>query len=401
MGRWTVSLACWLLLLVLWGYSVQADSSWTVAKNSVNKNNNNNNNNIPQQWTVQELPKRQFQASRHLRLSTSGDEGASEAWHEMELGPDQVLVKVEAFAIDAFLRTLLEPDSFHWSLQVGEPMRASGYGTVLKAGSNQAYKVGSRVIGMLPVANVAVVDKSPFLRNMRSIPGIRPSLYLGLLGTSGLSAYVGIFLASPQPPRKGETVVISAAAGGVGTCAAQMARLTGARVVGIAGGAHKVDFLLNELGLDAAIDYKHPTKSLDEQLEEACPDGVDFFLDNVGGETLDVLLNRINQGARVVICGAISRYDTGSMYSKPQGPRNYLKLAERSATMSGFVVSHYLGSFKNMLAAISYILWHYTRGNLKSFEHVEKGIECFGPSLEKLLNGKHMGRLLVDVTGDL
>lgn len=351
-----------------------------------------------QKWSVVRLPKQKFQASRHLKMS---EEKAPDELDSIELTPNQVLVHVEAFSIDAFLRTLLDEGSFHYSLKVGDTMRAAGYGTVVRAGSNQAYKVGSRVAGVLPVTNLAVVEKSPFLLSMAPFPGVPPSLYLGLLGNSGLSAYIGIFLAATKPPQKGETVVISAAAGGVGTCAAQMAKLTGARVVGIAGGPDKTDFLLRELGLDAAVDYKHPTQSLEEQLAGACPDGVDFFLDNVGGATLDAVLDKINQGARVVICGAISQYDTGKLYSNPQGPKNYLKLAERSATMSGFVLGHFLSSPKNLIAATAYILWHYFRGNLKSFVQVERGLDSFGASLEKLLNGKNTGRLLVDVTGNL
>ena len=213
---------------------------------------------------------------------------------------------------------------------------------------------------------------------------------------------MGIFVAPKHPPQKGETVVISAAAGGVGTCAVQMAKRTGAttRVVGIAGGPDKVAFLLNHVGVDAAVDYKDKTMTLEEQLAKACPNGIDFFLDNVGGSTLDAVLNQINRGARIVICGAISQYDTGKLYSNPQGPNNYLKLAERSATMSGFALNHYLESPRIMMAATSFILWNYWRGHLKSFAQVEKGIDTFGPALEKLLNGENTGRLIVDIKGD-
>ena len=129
--------------------------------------------------------------------------------------------------------------------------------------------------------------------------------------------------------------------------------------------------------------------------------GVDFFLDNVGGPILDAVLERINPGARIVICGAISQYDTGTLSSNPQGPKNYLKLAERSATMSGFVVGQYMNSRTTLWRATVWILWHYYRGNLKSYVQIEKGIESFGPALEKLLNGKNTGRLIVDVTGNL
>ena len=123
-----------------------------------------------------------------------------------------------------------------------------------------------------------------------------------------------------------------------------MAKRTGARVVGIAGGPDKVDFLLNQVGVDAAVDYKDTTMTLEEQLALACPNGIDFFFDNVGGSTLDAVLTHINVGARIVICGAISQYDTGTLYSHPRGPTNYLKLAERSATMSGFALGHYLSN---------------------------------------------------------
>ncbi len=350
-----------------------------------------------QHWSVIQLPKGRFRSSRHLQLN---QEESSSSLDAIPLDPDQVLVRVEAFSIDAFLRTLLENDSFHYSLKVGDTMRASGYGTVLRTGSNNSYKVGSRILGMLPVKNLAVVKKSPSLLPMAPIPGVKPSLHLDLLGTSGLSAYVGIFKVC-TPPRKGETVVISAAAGGVGTVACQMAKLTGARVVGIAGGTEKANFLLREVGIDAAVDYKHPSRSLAEQLSEACPNGVDFFLDNVGGDTLDIVLDKINHGARIVICGAISQYDTGNLYRSPQAPQKYLKLAEQSATMSGFVVSHYLSSLKMVVSAVSYILWNYFRGKLKSFVQVEQGIESFGPALESLLNGKNIGRLVVDVTGEI
>lgn len=353
------------------------------------------------------MPQGKFQASQHLELlqeelpvvdSTTKEESGATGLDAIVLGPDQVLLRVEAFAIDAFLRTLLYEGSFHYSLKVGETMRASGYATVVRTGSHQAYPLGSKVVGLLPVKTFAVVDKSPFLSVVTPLPGVTPRIRLDLLGISGLSAYVGIFLVA-RPPRKGETCVISAAAGGVGTVACQMAKQNGARVVGIAGGPDKTRFLVDQVGIDAAIDYKHPTLSIQDQLVEACPNGIDFFLDNVGGDILDVVLENINTNARIVICGAISQYDTGTLYSSPRGPQQYLKLAEKNASMAGFTLGHYFQSSWNSLRAVIYILWHYWRGNLKSFVQVEKGIESFGLALEKLLSGKNTGRLMVDVTG--
>jgi NADPH-dependent curcumin reductase len=218
-----------------------------------------------------------------------------------------------------------------------------GYGTVVRVGSDShttttqgTFKVGSRVMGMMPVTTFAVLEQSSSssstmstVQSLPSLPGISPSRCLDVLGISGLSAYMGIFVASTRPPTKGDTVVVSAAAGGVGTLAVQMAKRTGARVVGIAGGPDKVDFLLNQVGVDAVVDYKDTTMTLEEQLTLACPNGIDFFFDNVGGSTLDAVLTHINVGARIVICRAISQYDTGTLYSDPRGPTNYLKLAER------------------------------------------------------------------------
>jgi NADPH-dependent curcumin reductase CurA len=321
----------------------------------------------------------------------------------LTLEPDEVAVQTEAFSVDAFVRTMLIPDAFHGNTEPGQCLVANGYGTVVKAGSNEAYKVGSRVQGMMEVATIAKVSKSPMVMASPSLPGVKPSLSLGFFGLSGLSAYFGVFHTAPKGPCKGETAVISAAAGAVGSIAAQMCKLAGARVVGIAGGPEKKKFLLEELGLDGAVDYKDSTKPLAEQLKEQCPDGIDFFFDNVGGETLVEVLDQINQGSRIVICGAISQYDTGNMYKKggTEGPSNYIKLAETSSSMSGLMVGHFLASPLNLARSVSYLMWHYHRGNLKPYEHIEVGLESFGKSMEMMFSGGHTGRLVVDVTGDL
>jgi NADPH-dependent curcumin reductase CurA len=251
------------------------------------------------------------------------------------------------FSVDAFVRTMLSPR--HGSTKPGSVIWGVGYGTVVKAGKNRVYKVGSRVSGVMQVATLAFATKSLMVQPMLVLPGVKPSLTLGLMGNSGLAAYFGMFFAPVKGPRKGETVVVSAAAGSVGSIAEQMAKLSGARVVGIVRGSVKKHFLLEELKLNAAIDYKDSKNTLDEQLDEACPDGIDFLFDDVGGETLDAVLERINTAARIVIYRAISRYDTGTMYEKDgvRGPSNYVKLAERNASMSGFTVAYFV-SFPRM-----------------------------------------------------
>ena len=189
---------------------------------------------------------------------------------------------------------------------------------------------------------------------------------------------------------------MSAAAGAVGCVAAQMAKLSGARVIGVAGGEMKKKFLLETLKLDAAVDYKCKEKTLGEQLDETCPNGIDFFFDNVGGDVLDEVLQRINLYSRISICGAVSHYNSGRINTKSQiqGPSHYIKLAEKSSSMSGYNMIHHSSSF---LKAIAYLLWHYYRGNIDCPQHVEKGIESFGKSIELMFEGGHCGRLIVDL----
>ncbi len=229
-----------------------------------------------------------------------------------------------------------------------------------------------------------------------TLPGTDPSASLGMLGISGIAAYIGMFVSPSKIPQKGETVVVSAAAGAVGCIAAQMAKLCGARVVGVAGGSKKQQYLLNELKLDGAVDYKSTDKTMGEQLDEACPDGIDFFFDNVGGDILDEVLQRINLHSRIVICGAASQYDSGNINNKSSivGPSHYVKLAETSSSMSGYNMMHYPKSF---IKAAVYLHYHYYRGNIVCPEHTEEGIESFASSLEKLFSGGHIGRLIVNV----
>jgi len=203
-------------------------------------------------------------------------------------------------------------------------------------------------------------------------------------------------VAVAKPPRKGDVVVVSAAAGGVGSLAAQIAKARGATVIGIAGGPRKQEYLLNDLHLDGAVDYKSQEASVEEQLDRLAPQGIDFFFDNVGGATLDAALARIRPKGRVVICGAISQYD-GSHVNKGtvEGPKEYLKLAERGATMKGYNVMQYMpGQLPAFLCQMLPMGW---RGKLKMHEHWETGLERFPSAIELMYNGGHVGKLLVKV----
>jgi NADPH-dependent curcumin reductase CurA len=216
-----------------------------------------------------------------------------------------------------------DTDNYHGAAGIKPPIPALDYGKVIKG--NGQFKEGAAVTGLLGAAIYVVVGSEGLSPHM-SLPRARPTASLGMLVISGIAAYVGMFVSPSKCPQKGETVVVSAAAGAVGCTAAQMAKLCGARVVGVAGGAKKNKFLLEELKLDAAVDYKDEKKTLGEQLDEACPDGIDFFFDNVGGDLLDEVLQRINIHSRTVICGAISQYDSGNINNKSEikGPSHYI-----------------------------------------------------------------------------
>ena len=203
----------------------------------------------------------------------------------------------------------------------------------------------------------------------------------------GMTAYFGL-LESGQP-KAGETVVVSGAAGAVGATVGQVARIKGCRTVGIAGGAAKCDYVVNELGFDACIDYK--SGSVKDGLREHCPQGVDVYFDNVGGEILDTVLTRINRKARIVICGAISQYNNTTPI---KGPANYLSLLVNRARMEGIVVFDYADRYH--LGVQEMAQWM-REGKLKSKEDIVDGLETFPESLLKLFTGENFGKLVLRV----
>jgi len=301
-----------------------------------------------------------------------------------ELGEDQVLLATEHLSIDAFIRTTLDGEpGLHGTIELNTPVVALGVARVVDsrfAGLNQ----GDAVFGPLG-AQTHVVGPGGMYRKLPE-DAVPPRTYLGALGmTTGLTAYAGMIKVGEV--EQGDTVVVSAAAGAVGTMACQLAKIAGARVIGIAGGTAKAEFLVKEIGCDAAIDYK--AGDVAGQLREAAPDGVNVFFDNVGGELLDTVLDQIASGARVVICGAISQYN---QMDTVRGPNLYLRLAERNASMRGFTVDRFAADFPEMEASISGWI---AQGKLKMPEHIVEGIEQFPKALAMLFTGGHMGKLLV------
>lgn len=297
----------------------------------------------------------------------------------------QVLLKVEHLSIDAFIRTMLDNrDSFHGTIDIESPVMALGIGRVIDSRS-ETLNQGDAVFGPMG-AQTHVVWPAEMLRKVDESE-VPARTYLGALGmTTGLTAYAGMI--SVGKVQAGETVVVSAAAGAVGMMAAQLAKVKGARVIGVAGGEEKCEFLRDEIGLDDAVDYK--SGDLNEKLKAACPDGINVFFDNVGGDVLDAALDNIAKEARVVICGAISQYNNMEQVT---GPRLYLRIPERNASMLGFTVDHYAAHFPQMESDIAGWI---KDGSIKMPEQIEEGIENFPATLVKLMSGGHKGKLLLE-----
>ncbi len=324
-------------------------------------------------------------ASRPVGTPTDSDFRIDE---ESVGGPadGEVLVQVGTLSIDAFIRTVLDEGSYHSSVRIGGTITALGVGQVLESAFDGLVP-GDHVGGPLGAQTIARLPGYA-LRKL-NVADVAPTTYLGALGmTTGLTAYFGIVAVGAVQP--GDTVVVSGAAGAVGSVAGQLARIAGAAtVIGIAGGPDKIAFLVDELGFDAGIDYKH--EDVGVRLRELAPNGVNVMFDNVGGDILDAVLEHIVEGSRVVICGAISQYQ---QMDHVQGPRNYLKLAERHARMEGFAVTHFHSRFAEAEAALTEWLLD---GRLSMREHVERGIDRFPAALHMLLAGGHTGKLLLRV----
>lgn len=301
-----------------------------------------------------------------------------------EIPEDHVLVKVDTLSIDAFIGTTLNEDSFHASTALGGTITALGVGEVV-ASSFDGLQPGDWVNGPMMAQTYTLMPGAAF-QKIEPAANIPPSTYLGVLGlTTGLTAWAGMVAVGEV--KDTDTVVVSGAAGAVGTVAVQLAKARGARVIGIAGGPEKCRFLTEDLGLDGAIDYKND--NIDAQVKVLAPDGINLFFDNVGGEILDIMLDNLAMGGRVVLCGAISQYQN---MDDVRGPKLYLRIAERNASMRGFTVDYYAEQFADATAELSRLL---TEGKMNLPEHVITGIDNFPEALITLFTGGHTGKMLV------
>ncbi|MFT6148041.1 MAG: NADPH-dependent curcumin reductase CurA [Saprospiraceae bacterium] len=296
-----------------------------------------------------------------------------------------VLVKTIYISLDPAMRGWMnDAKSYIRPVRIGEVMRAGTVGIVVESKSDK-FKTGDYVMGNLGVQQYGISEAKLLQKVNTTFAPLQT--YLGTLGMPGMTAYFGLL--EIGKPKAGETVLVSGAAGAVGNVVGQVAKIKGCRVVGIAGGKAKCDYLVNELGFDAAIDYKN--ENVKKAIKATCPDGVDVYFDNVGGDILDAALTRLSMKARIVICGAISQYNNTIPV---KGPSNYLSLLVNRATMTGMVVFDYQDRY--MEAAIQMGQW-IAEGKLKTKEQIEQGIENFPEVLMQLFNGNKMGKLILQV----
>jgi hypothetical protein len=298
----------------------------------------------------------------------------------------QFQVGLEYVSLDPAMRGWMnEARSYVPPVGIGEVMRAGAIGRVTDS-RHPDFEAGQYVSGMFGVQRYAVSDG----RAVRPVDtALAPApVHLGVLGVTGLTAYFGLL--DLGRPEAGQTVVVSGAAGAVGSVAGQIARIKGCRTVGIAGGPEKCAWLVEELGFDVAIDYKRG--DLRAELRLAAPDGVDVYFDNVGGETLDEVLRRIARGARVVICGAISQYNAEQ---PPHGPANYMQLLVQRASMTGFLVFDYAERYSEAIGQLARWLG---AGDLQSREDVVRGrLEQFPEVFLRLFRGENTGKLILQL----
>ena len=297
----------------------------------------------------------------------------------------ELLVKLRYISLDPAMRGWMnEGRSYVRPVELGHVMRAAGVGEVIES-RNESFPTGAYVVGTFGVQEYAVSDGTAVYRVDPNLTP--PPKFLSVLGLTGLTAYFGLLdIGRPEP---GQTVVVSAACGAVGQIVGQIAKIKGCRAVGIAGGPEKCRYVVDELGFDAAVDYKR--EGVRDALRTHCPDRIDVYFDNVGGEILDTALTLLARHARIVLCGAISQYnETGPRH----GPANYMALLVDRARMEGFLVFDFFSRYPE---AIGDMAGWMAEGRLRSREDIVSGIETFPDALLRLFRGENFGKLMLEV----
>jgi NADPH-dependent curcumin reductase CurA len=302
-----------------------------------------------------------------------------------EIKDGEVLVRNHFLSLDPYMRGRMEETKSYAAPQpLNETMIGGTVGEII-ASNNPRFAVGDKVLGMLGWTEVAVSDGA-LLRKLDAASPIPLSAYLGAVGMPGLTAWYG--LTQIMQPKAGETVVVSAASGAVGSVVGQLAKQMGCRVVGIAGGAEKCAYVVNELGFDACVDYK--AGNLDADLAAATPDGIDAVFENVGGEVFDASLARMNPFGRIAMCGMISGYN-----GEPIAIKNARAFLTMRLTMRGFIVSEHMDLWPQGLKELGSLV---ASGKLKFRESIAEGIAQAPEAFIGLLKGQNFGKQLVKLS---
>jgi NADPH-dependent curcumin reductase CurA len=323
--------------------------------------------------------------SRPLGKPTSANFAISSVTIQL-IKEGELQVKAKYVSVDPYMRGRMSAaKSYVPPFEVGKAIEGGIVAEVIES-KHPDFKVGDMVVAPLKWQEVQVVaaEKVTKLDN-RTVP---LSYYLGILGMPGLTAYFGLLTIGK--PLAGETVVVSGAAGAVGVVAGQIAKIKGCRVVGIAGSDEKIDYLKNKLKFDDVINYQN-TGNIEEAIAKACPNGVDIYYDNVGGEISDAVIANINKGARIILCGQISLYND---VETPVGPRPQPTLLKKSALMQGFIVSNYSSHFPEGIRQLAQWL---DEDKLSYQETIVKGFEKLPEAFIGLFEGRNTGKLLVEI----
>ncbi len=298
----------------------------------------------------------------------------------------EVLVRNLFLSCDPTQRGWMAADTYMPKVKIGEVMRSFAAGQVVRS-RNPALPEGQLVQGLFGWQDYVATAPGAAASPVPIPAGVPIETALSALGLTGITAYFGLL--EVGRPRPGETVVVSGAAGATGSAVGQIARIKGCRAVGIAGGPDKCRYLTEELGFDAAIDYK--AEDVARRLSRTCPDGINVFFDNVGGEILDAALANLAMHGRVVLCGAISRYNDADL---APGPRNYLSLLVHRGRMEGFIV---LDSMPRAGEAVAELAGWLREGKLKDRVDVQHGLENAPAALARLFRGENRGKQLVQI----
>lgn len=302
-----------------------------------------------------------------------------------EIKAGEILLKGLYYSVDPYMRGRMnDAKSYAPPFEIDKPIYGGVIGKVMQSKSEH-YQPGDIVVGNFPWLQDFIANEKEARKIDASL--VPPSYYLGVLGMPGLTAYFG--LVHIGKPKAGETVVVSGAAGAVGIVVGQIAKILGCHVVGIAGSDEKTKLLTTEFGFDKAINYK-TTPDMNKAIAAACPNGVDIYFDNVGGEISDAVIRNINFHARIPLCGQISLYNTTEA---PLGPRIQPMLLTRSVLMQGFIIGQFQEQFPEGIQRLAHWI---KEGKLKTTETIEHGFENLPKALLGLFKGENTGKMIVE-----